>query len=243
MSSDRFWINDLSVLYKKGNFVKIIPSTDMTKSEKLNAIARFCILMIIVLLIVERTSNWIYIAALVVLVTIVIHVSGRRNDERYSSDNCCPENDEIKVGRFDQNGQIIFDHNDHNDDRYNDRSDDDTQTLNSADSAVSVDSLPSCKAPTKNNPFMNGDVEEIGKYTPVACNADDEDIKSQISDAFNENLFKNMTDLFELKNSERQFYTVPVPNGIPDTVKFAKWAYGGRRNCKVDQKDCVSVLV
>lgn len=238
MSSDRFWINDLSVLYKKGNFVKIIPSTDMTKSEKLNAITRFCILMIIVLLIVERTSNWIYIAALVVLVTIVIHVSGRRNDERYSSDNCCPGNDEIKVGRFDQNRQIVFDHND---DRYDD--DIQTQTQTQTHTLNSIDSLPSCKAPTKKNPFMNGDVEEIGKYTPVACNADDEDIKSQISDTFNENLFKNMTDLFELKNSERQFYTVPVPNGIPDTVKFAKWAYGGRRNCKVDQKDCISVMV
>ena len=216
MSSDCFWVNDLSVLYRNSNFVKIIPSTEMSKTEKLNAIARFCVMIIIVLLIVERSSNWIYIAALVVLITIVIHVSTKKKYERYDRNNY--DNEKVQVGRLDKNGKVSFNDNDN-----------DTQSL---------DSIHSCKSPTRDNPYMNGDVEEIGKYTPVACNADDEDIKSQVEDAFNENLYKNMTDLFELKNSERQFYTVPVPNGVPDTVKFAKWVYGSKKNFSVTFIKC-----
>ena len=216
MNSESFWINDISVLYKKFDFNKLIPSLKMSKIEKLNTISRICILLIIILLIIDRTTQWIYILVLILLSTIVIYLCDKNKKENYTVNN------EIQVGRFDQNDNISYD------------------TNNDLDSISTIVKNSQCRKPSKDNPFMNNNIEDIGKYSPVACNSDDEDIKSQITEQLNDDLYKNTTNLFEQKNAERQFYTVPVPNGIPDTVKFANWAYKSKRNCKTDQKDCIT---
>jgi Ca2+/Na+ antiporter len=225
MNSESFWINDISVLYKKFDFNKLIPSLTMTKTEKLNTVSRICILLIIVLLIIDRNTQWIYILILILLSTIVIYLYDKNKKEHYTINN------EIQVGRFDKNDNITYDTNSYDNDNDND---------NDLDSISTIITNTQCRKPSKDNPFMNNNIEDIGKYSPIACNSDDEDIKSQITEQFNDDLYKNTTNLFEQKNAERQFYTVPVPNGIPDTVKFANWAYKSKRTCKTDQKDCTT---
>jgi hypothetical protein len=229
MYCEKFWINDISVLYKINNVSKFIPTYTMTKIEKLNAITRLCIIAIILFLI-NGKNDWIYIIIVIILSTLVIYLYDK-NKEDYTNTDTNTNTDtktktntdtNIEIGRFDQNGDIIYDDNST-----------DLSSISDKDSSCN------CRSPTKDNPFMNGSVEDIGKYSPIACNSDDEDIKSQITEKFNEDLFKNTTDLFEHKNAERQFYTVPVPNGIPDTIKFANWTYKSKRSCKTEQKDCL----
>ena len=224
MKSESFWINDISVLYKNYNFMKVVPSSDLTKYENLNTITRFCSWAIIILLIIDRSSNWIYVFSIIILITIAIYVYGKQY-ENYST----VVRPDVQIGNFDNNGNIVYDDNSSDNDNDNDNK--------SNDSSIKLNGI--CRKPTRDNPFMNNNVEDIGKYSPVACNSDDEDVKSQIRESFNDNLFKNMTDLFENKNSERQFYTVPVPNGVPDTIKFANWAYKSKRSCKTNDKDCL----
>ena len=56
---------------------------------------------------------------------------------------------------------------------------------------------------------------------------------------FNHNLFRDVDELWERANSQRQFYTIPN-TAIPNNQKeFANWLYrspGG--NCKTDQGRC-----
>jgi hypothetical protein len=83
-----------------------------------------------------------------------------------------------------------------------------------------------CRKPTPDNPLMNPAVTEYGNGDPpVACNSDDDDIKESIKVNFNHNLFRDVDELWERENSQRQFYTMPntaIPN---NQTEFAKWLY------------------
>lgn len=95
-----------------------------------------------------------------------------------------------------------------------------------------------CRKPTVDNPFMNTNITDYNNgHIPEACNADDDDIKENITVTFNDNLFKSVDELWEKENSQRQFYTIPnstVPN---NQVEFAKWLYKIPENCKESNKN------
>ena len=49
-----------------------------------------------------------------------------------------------------------------------------------------------------------------------------------------------MTSLFDEKNTQRQFYTIPggaIPN---DQQKFAEWCYKTPATCKEDTNNCIN---
>lgn len=90
-----------------------------------------------------------------------------------------------------------------------------------------------CRQPTKDNPFMNlnilnddyDNVKPSCKYT--------KDIDEKISNDFNEDLYLNTSDVYNQKNNQRQFYTMPN-NRVPNQQKeFAEWLYKTPESCKV----------
>jgi hypothetical protein len=86
---------------------------------------------------------------------------------------------------------------------------------------------------------MNSSAGDFNKENvPVACNADDEDINKDIDLKFNADLYRDIEDVFNKKNSQRQFYTVAhnVPN---DQEAFARWCYKFPKTCKTDQERCL----
>ncbi len=95
-----------------------------------------------------------------------------------------------------------------------------------------------CRRPTEQNPFMNVLVNEYG--TPDVdppCAIDD--VKEEVNAQFNKGVFRNIEDVYDRENSQRQF--MPMPNGglPPDSRAFAEFLYGDVRNCKVFASDCV----
>jgi hypothetical protein len=95
------------------------------------------------------------------------------------------------------------------------------------------------RKPTTDNPFMNPTLNDFNKeMVPVAANADDEDIQNEIEYKFNEDLYRDIEDVFNKKNSQRQFFTVPhnIPN---DQEAFARWCYKFPATCKTDQQRCL----
>jgi hypothetical protein len=99
-----------------------------------------------------------------------------------------------------------------------------------------------CRLPTEDNPFMNPTVDDFNKENvPVACNVDDDEIKNigkKINDSFNADLYRDIEDVFNKKNSQRQFFTVAhsVPN---DQEAFARWCYKFPPTCKTNQERCL----
>jgi hypothetical protein len=107
-----------------------------------------------------------------------------------------------------------------------------------------VNQLPNvCRLPTINNPLMNPAATEFGvNNLPAACNANDEDIQDEIKVNFNHELFRDVeSEVWERRNSIRQFYTLPntaIPN---NQTEFANWLYRlpTSANCKEDTSACL----
>ena len=91
-----------------------------------------------------------------------------------------------------------------------------------------------CVYPTKENPFMNPlltDIEDnpdriscIEKYPNMG--------QKNINDKFNINLYRDLSDVFQKTNSQRQYYTVPSTTIPNKQNKFAKWLYNTPKTCK-----------
>lgn len=83
-----------------------------------------------------------------------------------------------------------------------------------------------CRKPTEDNPLMNTPAVNYGlEDEPVACNSNDDDINESIRVNFNHELFRDVDELWDKKNSQRQFYTMPntaIPN---NQTEFARWLY------------------
>ena len=99
--------------------------------------------------------------------------------------------------------------------------------------------MEKCRRPTVDNPFMNTSVDDYNKEdVPVACNSDEDEIKKDIALKFNQDMYRDIDDVFDKKNSQRQFYTIAhnVPN---DQEAFARWCYKFPATCKTNQERCL----
>lgn len=97
-----------------------------------------------------------------------------------------------------------------------------------------IDHKKNCRLPTNNNPYMNPLSYDNTLNIP-ACEYNKKDIDSR----YKFNLYQNSNDLFDTKNLERQFYTMPVTTVPNDIVTFGKWLYGTNGNCKYDGTRCL----
>lgn len=98
-----------------------------------------------------------------------------------------------------------------------------------------------CTPPTRDNPFANVLLTDLGKPSrPPACAYDT--VKDAVKSNFNAGLVRNASDIYERENSQHQFYTMPVTTTIPDTAAFSNFLYGGMRSCKTDAAACPTRL-
>lgn len=92
-----------------------------------------------------------------------------------------------------------------------------------------------CQLPTKDNPFMNTPFFDVAadKELPTSCTSyDNKGVQRKIEKEFDKGLYRNYTDIFGKENSQRQFFTVPGRDGIPDQGAFANWLYRTTSTCK-----------
>lgn len=99
--------------------------------------------------------------------------------------------------------------------------------------------------PTLNNPFMNPTIVDYGvkqkgsvpNYSEDTKKA--EEIRGDIEDKFNYNLYKGIDDVYDKNNGQRQFYTVPNTDIPSNQEKFLSFLYGDmEKNCKSDTTLC-----
>jgi len=121
-------------------------------------------------------------------------------------------------------------------------SDKDSYPVSARDSAQPVTtaqaSTAQCTKPTKDNPFANVLLTDLAQNVnrPPACAYDD--VKDEIRDHFNTGLIRDVGDVYQVQNSQRQYHTMPCSTGIPDTQAFANFLYGGMTSCHDDQSAC-----
>lgn len=91
-----------------------------------------------------------------------------------------------------------------------------------------------CVRSTVDNPFMNPTVVDItdNPTRPGACDLDSERIQATINKNFQARLFKDVSDVYGIMSSQRQFYTMPATTIPNDQEAFAQWLYGHGSTCK-----------
>jgi Family of unknown function (DUF5762) len=98
-----------------------------------------------------------------------------------------------------------------------------------------------CQKPTSGNPFMNVTMADLmdNRERPEGCVSTDKNIKQDIDKYFNNNLFRDVDDLFDRNTGQRQFYTTPITTIPNDQDSFAKWLYKLPETCKENQSNCL----
>lgn len=95
----------------------------------------------------------------------------------------------------------------------------------------------SCTRPTVNNPLMNINLITDPKDKDAACPPTPE-IKEEIEEKFNVNLYRDVGDLYGKSNSQREYYTMPSTTIPNKQTEYAKWLYGQSSTCKEDGVKC-----
>lgn len=101
-----------------------------------------------------------------------------------------------------------------------------------------------CIKPTVDNPMMNINLITDPRDKPKSCNSwNNDNIKKEIDEKYNYNLYRDVSDLYGKSNSQRQFYTVPG-NTIPnEQTSFARWCFSQQPTCKQDTKYCIGETI
>jgi len=106
-----------------------------------------------------------------------------------------------------------------------------------------------CIKPTLGNPFMNvtmNDYLNIDEYGEIvdrapACDINNPEVKRQVDEYFNNNLYNDVSDLFGKVHAQRNFYTMPSTTIPNDRESFQKWLYNTPQTCKENQDYCDSL--
>lgn len=264
-----FWTQDPSILYENNNYLDFFPTHKMSNTEKLNAITRFSIYCGIFMIVSNKNIDLLYIPLGIIFVGMLIHYVNSNDPNRKNKnlqkiiekkqqdaiqlqqfqeqliptddDDTFSEEDkndktksyEVEVGAIDANGNLTFVKEN------NEPKDKDMLNIYTI-KEIKDAQKNSCRKPSSNNPFMNTLVDDYNNGNiPVACNAEDDEIHDNEVKYFNEDLYRDLEDLWDTKNSQRQWYTLPntkVPN---DQIDFAKWLYSSPSTCKENQINCL----
>jgi hypothetical protein len=207
-----FWFKNMNVLYDKNHILEIFPAKEYDIVRKLNAIFRFSIYYSIIIYLYKRNYNIFAVPLITGLITYFIW-----------SKNSDIQNYLTKTELMNDTYKNYPHHH--------------TNTINDYNSK--------CNLPTKHNPFMNTSFIDVAanKPLPKSCvSYESKGIQREIENIFNDGLYKNYTDVFDKENSQRQFFSVPGREGIPDMNSFAKWLYKTPSTCKEGNGiSCLSV--
>lgn len=98
-----------------------------------------------------------------------------------------------------------------------------------------IQTAEKCVEPTANNPFMNVLLTDYINEPErgEACDTyNNPSVEAKMNDEFNNNLYRDVSNIFNRNNSQRQFYTNPatsIPNKQGD---FVNWLYNRPDTCK-----------
>jgi hypothetical protein len=91
-----------------------------------------------------------------------------------------------------------------------------------------------CSQPSKNNPFMNVLVSDYAENPErkEACDISRGKAKRMAKKYFAQNLYRDVSDIYDKNASDRNYYTTPITTIPNDQNAFAQYLYGQGKTCK-----------
>jgi hypothetical protein len=207
--SDKYWFQDFNVLLNTDVFYL---KSGMSYVEKVNTIVRLSIFIGVVASIVMRNYLYLYIPILTMLLTYVLYLF-RQIDKSQKMDTSNSQLKEKLSQNVDTNSTLnaVFD------------------AQNELEHFNNSKSIKDATYPSQSNPFMNP-LPFDSRDRPEAINQSS--VSSRINKYFNRNLFKEIGDIFNKENSQREFYTVASTTYPSHQEDFANWLYKTPPTCK-----------
>lgn len=218
--SDKIFIEDPKILFDPNRVLEFFPSKIMSLSEKTNSLVRLSVYTGVAVSLYNGSPSGIQNALIAVIVIMVLW--------KY-------KNIETLIDTIDTTRQLLgsINVNLNNNGIYDDGP---IPTLGAVpETRVFAENAP-CRAPTKENPFMNRTASDPMGSELRACRGEGIDKLSE--ELLNSQMKHDPTDIFGRSQSQRAFYTVPEE----DRDKFAKLLFKDAPNCKVNPEDCVEEM-
>lgn len=203
-SINTYWFQNPATLWNRPT--EVLPASNMTYPEKVNALVRLSIYAGLLLSIVFRNYLWLYVPILTMALTWVLYLFR-------SSGGNGTEGGTIKESMSQQLNATplskVFD----------------AQNELEHFGNTAIDAT----FPTTTNPFMNpmpfDDRRRPAAIKPSLAS-------DKIERYFNKSLFRDVSDIFGRENSQREFYTVPSTTYPSNQPGFAEWLYKVPPTCK-----------
>lgn len=256
-----FWLTDPTILYRDNYYLDFFPTSKMSRVEQLNSITRFMIYFTILIILLKKDIKWIQFPIVIIIFIIFLYYTFdsdgpglRRELYRVKGYKLADPDQNLDIEHFDGNPydldkkkDIVIESGFYDSDNklqvgeYMSANERPSNNINYNLAEFTQFKDAFARQPSPDNPFMNLNANDFNIEDPPApANADDDEISDKITEAFDEDLYRDIEDMYERKNSQRQFYTVPVPVNPPDTIALAHWLFRGAENpCKVDQSNCL----
>lgn len=243
IKEDPFWGDDITILFNQDRLIEFFPTEDMTDAERLNAISRFSIYVSLILILYTGRIYPIYIALFVLGACMFVYdQSGTKNKLESFTDKI----NNIMAGIVPGYGDVTSRDQPGISGTVREEIRKKRAQELGPEPVVRIDEEGNvCTPPTDNNPFMNVLVPEYyeNPKRPEACQLEgelpgEEGVAKEANEKFEINLYKDVADIWDKNNSQRQFYTMPnttIPN---DQSGFAHWLYGNAASCKDSRYDC-----
>ena len=211
---DEIWYKNPMVLFNSDRLFEVLPSNSMSLERKLNSVVRLAIYYALILLFFfNKSTNMLMLPLIVMVITFFLY-----NNEKMQMEST--KND---IKNYLDENRNVNNLNDHDLDKIEEG------FCTNQKTPIKIDGFGDiCQLPTDNNPFANPLFTDIvdNPDRPPPCSIDDPEIAKDVDDKFNFNLYKDLSDVWDRNNSQRQFYSVPggtIPN---DRDSFMKWCCG-----------------
>lgn len=204
-----FWVEQPSILFRRDRLTNFFPTAKLTVVENLNAVIRLLIYLSLILILFTRNSQYLLLPLGGMLVTYVLF-------------QIYPKKEVLKEipprESFSLDGKLS----------------DKIQSNKKYDEQLERE----CIQPTVDNPFMNFNYITDSYHREPACQAwlyddkESKDIRKEVTESFNHDLYRDVSDLYSKNNSQRQFFTMPWTSWPNNQTSFAKWLYRTGPTCK-----------
>jgi len=230
--ADSLWIDTPSILYQPSLLYHFFPTESMTTNAKWNAAIRGAFYIGVIMFVTGSSG----LSSLMLLIIIMVTSVGVRYYKNNYSQNKNYKLYNTTDYKYYDNVTENFTLSS-NSDQYNNVLQNNPFQSNPAE----IDSLPKiatsskrqCTQPVYANPFMNVMLPEYirnPKRGKACTRREIPELKNEIHQLYDDTLSKDVSDVYNKTQSQREFFTMPYTTIPNKQGEYANWLYGRKRN-------------
>lgn len=228
-----FWLQDPTVLFNHAEITHIIPTADMTREAKMNAISRLIIVLSILGYLLTMSYNFLLLGVVSLGVIAVLNNATDKSNAMFAKKQQAKEQKEKKKEGFaNRDTKHVYAN-------YNSGRRRITEVAPTASAGLAF------QAPVPQDPLMNVLLTDITDRPsrPAAEPAFNPSVEHDINQSaqqfitdgnaeLEDRLFRDLGDNYEFSKSMHSYFATPNTKIDNDQTAFAKYCYGSMISCK-----------